>query len=70
LGIISLEYCSGLRLVDDSKTKRPFCFEINCPDRIYLIQAPSSEERIEWMQAIEDAVPEIVEEVSTLTSQA
>jgi len=69
LGIISLEYCTGLRLVEDSKTKRSFCFEINCPDRIYLIQAPSSEERVDWMQAIEDAVPEIMEEVSHIALQ-
>ena len=55
--MINLEYCTGLRVVDDV-AKRPYCFQINTPDRIYLIQAPSKEEKVEWMALIEDSVPE------------
>lgn len=45
---------------DDAK--KPYCFEINTPDRVYLIQAGGEEDRAEWVQAIEDAIPEFLED--------
>jgi len=58
LGTISLEHCSNIAPVEDPKSKRLYCFQIFTPERVYLIQASSNEDRIEWMNAIEDAVPE------------
>ena len=62
--MIALEYCSGLRLGDDAR--KPYCFEINTPDRVFFIQASGEEDRAEWMQAIEDAIPDVVEDDSQM----
>jgi len=40
-------------LVDDSYTK-PYCFNINTPQRKYIVQAANDEEMIEWMEALQN----------------
>jgi hypothetical protein len=51
-GVIRLVLGSEV-LVDDSYTK-PYCFNINTPERKYIVQAANDEEMMEWMEALQN----------------
>lgn len=51
-GVVRLVQGSEV-LVDDSYTK-PYCFNINTPQRKYIVQAANDEEMIEWMEALQN----------------
>ncbi len=41
------------------KQQKPFCFQINTKDRVYLLSAKSDDDRRAWMEVLEKQIRDI-----------
>ena len=56
LGTLDLSQCRAVRPVPTKDTAKAFYFEVDAPDRTYLINTDSTENRDEWIQAIQEGL--------------
>ena len=56
LGTLDLSQCRAVRPVPAKDTAKAFYFEVDAPDRTYLINTDSTENRDEWIQAIQEGL--------------
>jgi len=51
-----MSQCRAVRPVPAKDTAKAFYFEVESPDRTYLINADSADSRDSWVQTIQDAI--------------
>jgi hypothetical protein len=58
LGRLTLGQCNAIGPADPVQVRRQFCFKLGFSGRTYIIGAENEDDRTEWMEKLEECVPE------------